>query len=65
MGDIDISIFLYQQNITYSNPLFEKCTHIGLTDEKSVGKHDRIGNYEVIYTNPAGRLNQVYLREVD
>ena len=61
--DIDIAIYIFSQaNVT--NPLYLDTTHIGLTTDKNIKIKDNIDNYEVLYTNPQGRLNQVLLKEV-
>jgi hypothetical protein len=67
-GFVKMSIYLYTQNVT-DNIKFRDATYIGFTHDKTIADN-YIVNYEdkrlkVLYVNPVGRFNQVYLKEVD
>lgn len=64
LGTVDVAIYFASQ-VDLQNPLFTEVTHIGLTTRKDVLQKDLIdGQYEVIQANPAGRLNQLMLKQV-
>lgn len=64
LGTVDVAIYFVSQ-VDLQNPLFTEATHVGLTKREDILQKDLIdGKYEVIQTNPAGRLNQLILKQV-
>lgn len=67
-GTINMAIYIVSQNLV-DNINYQNATYVGLTMDKSVNDSYIIQNgnekLKVLYVNPMGRFNQVFLGHYD